>query len=171
MEIGYVTGYEVGKSKENDTDTIILHVEMSEVDDIQTVELFGSGGRDYNPPTGASVVVLSVADAMQIAIAVDDGLTPESLPGEDEMYSTDGVEKKARVKCFTDGVLRFNLGGPAAARVGDEIQVTPVTDPKVFVWINAVTAALGVLGQPVAPAPTSITGKITSGSGSVEIGD
>jgi hypothetical protein len=173
MIIGRVTGYEIDKNKEGDEDSLLLQVELTESNDVQTVELYGSGGRDYNPPTDSTVVVIPIADALQIAVAVNDGIAPESEPGETEIYSVDKFagEKQASVKCFTDGKVVLNFEGPAAARVGDEIQITPATDPALFAWINAVTAALGALGQPVAPAPLSATGVITSGSGTVEIGD
>lgn len=167
MIIGRVTGYEVGLNKEGEEDALLLQVEMTESGDVQTVELYGSGGRDYNPPIDSTVIVLPIADAMQIAIAVNDGIKPESEPGEVEIYSVDeyGGSKKACVKCFVDGILKLNTGGPAAARVGDEIQITPLTDPVLFAWFAAVGTATGTT------PPTSITGKITSGSGTVEIGD
>jgi hypothetical protein len=167
MIIGRVTGFEVGKNKEGDDESLLLQVELSEPDDVQTVELFGSGGRDYNPPTNSTVVVISIADAMQIAVAVNDGITPESEPGEVELYSVDKYagSKKAKLKLLTDGVAKINDGGPAAARVGDEIQITPETDPAVFTWFAAVGTATGTT------PPTSMTGKITTGSDTVEIGD
>jgi hypothetical protein len=167
MDIGRVTGYGIGKNKEGEVNTLLLQVEVSEPDDVQTIELFKSGGLDYNPPTNATVIVLSVTDALQIAVAVNDGVAPESEPGEIEIFSVAEYagEKKARMKFFTDGKAKINDGGPAAARVGDQIQITPVTDPALFTWFAAVGTATGTT------PPTSITGKITSGSGTVEIGD
>jgi len=168
MLIGRVTGFEVGKNRENeDDDVILLQVEMEEDGDIQTVELFGSGGRDYVPPIDSKVVVLDVSDAMQIAVAVSDGVTPDSDEGEIDLYSVEqfGGPRKARVKLLANGSLELNNGGPAAARVGDTIKVDATTDPALFAWFAAVGTATGTT------PPTSITGKITTGSGTVEIGD
>jgi hypothetical protein len=168
MIIGKVTGFEVGKNKEGETDVLLLQVEMTEDSDIQTVELFGSGGRDYNPPTNSAVVVIPVADALQIAVAVNDGITPESEPGEVEIYSVDQYEgsKQARVKLFTDGKCKINNGGPAAARVGDEIKSIASLPPDTFwTWVQAVSTALSLT------PPTEIVGEVTTGSGTVEIGD
>lgn len=167
MIIGRVTGYEIGTNKEGEEDSLLLQVEMTETDDVQTVELYGSGGRDYNPPIDSTVIVIPIADALQIAVAVNDGITPESEPGEAEIYSVDefGGSKQAKVKCFTDGKLKLNDGGPAAARIGDEIKSTAIEDPALFAWFAVVATATGTT------APTSITGKITSGSNTVEIGD
>lgn len=173
MIIGRVTGYEIGKNKEGEEDSLLLQVEMTETNDIQTVELFGSGGKDYNPPTDARVVVLSIADAMQIAVAVNDGVTPESEPGEDEIYSVEeyGGPKKARLKCFTDGKLKLNEGGPAAARKEDEIQSTAAEDSAFWAWVIDISARVATLSGTPLTAPTSLTGKITEGSDTVEIGD
>jgi hypothetical protein len=165
MIIGRVTGYEIGKNKEGETESLLLGVELTEPEDIQTVELYRHAGVDYNPVNDSTVIVIPIADALQIGVAVDDGITPESEPGEYEIYSSDNDAKKAKVKCLINGKVKINDGGPAAARVGDEIQVTPVTDPALFTWFAAIAAFTSTT------APTSITGTITSGSGTVEIGD
>lgn len=168
MDIGRVTGYEIGKNKEGEVDVLLLQVEISEPDDVQTVELYQSGGRDYNPPTNSTVIVIPIADALQIAVAVNDGITPESEPGEAEIYSVDEYagSKQAKVKLFTDGVCKINDGGPAAARVGDEIKSVPGIPPDAFwTWVQAVSTALSLT------PPTQIVGEITTGSGTVEIGD
>ncbi len=167
MMIGRVTGYEIGTNKEGEEENVLLQVEMTEEDDIQTVELYGSGGRDYNPPTNATVIVIPIADALQIAVAVNDGITPESEPGDAEIYSVDkyGGSKQAKVKCFKDGRVKLNNGGKGAARKEDEIQSTPVEDPTFWTFLASVGAALSLT------APQSLTGKITGGSDTVEIGD
>ncbi len=174
MDIGRVTGYEIGKNKEGEVDVLLLQVEISEPDDVQTVELYQSGGRDYNPPTNSTVIVIPIADALQIAVAVNDGITPESEPGETEIYSVDEYagSKQAKVKLFTDGICKINNGGPAAARVGDEIKSVPAEIPDAFwTWVAAVTAYINGIAPGTLVLPTEIVGEITTGSGTVEIGD
>lgn len=175
MDIGRVTGYEIGKNKEGEIDVLLLQVEISEADDVQTVELYGSGGRDYNPPTNSTVIALPIAEALKIAIAVNDGITPESEPGEVEIYSVDEYEgeKKAKVKLFTDGKCKINNGGPAAARVGDEIKSVsnPISLDAFWTWVAGVTAYINGIAPGTLVLPTEIVGEITTGSGTVEIGD
>lgn len=166
MIIGRVTGYEIGKNKESETNSLLLQVELTESKDIQTVELFRHAGVDYNPVSDSIVIVLPIADALQIGIAVDDGITSESEPGEYEIYSSVNGEKKARIKCFLDGKVKLNGGGLAAARVSDEIKSTVSVPPDTFwTWVQAVSTVLSL------SPPTQIIGEITKGSNTVEIGD
>lgn len=53
----------------------------------------------------------------------------------------------------------------AAAREGDDIEISSTTDPAFYTWLSAVGTATGA-GAP----PDPITGRISSGSGGVEIG-
>lgn len=167
MLIGRVTGFEIGQNQDGDEDVLLLQVEMTESDDVQTVELFNPGGRDYNPTTNSQVIVLPISDALQIAVAVSDGITPESEPGEVEIYSADsyGGSKKAKIKWLVDGTLKLNEGVKAAARVNDSIRIDATTDPAFFTWLGTVGSFIGT------PPPTTITGKIVSGSATVKIGD
>jgi hypothetical protein len=175
MDNGRVTGFQIGKNREGEVDCLLLQVEVSEPDDIQTVELYGSGGRDYNPPTNSTVVVIPIHQALQIAVAVNDGIVPESEPGEVELYSVDGYagSKKAKLKLFVDGICKINNGGPAAARVGDEVKSFPTVPPDSFwTWVVAVSAAINSLvGPGTVTVPSAVVSEITSGSGTVEIGD
>jgi hypothetical protein len=81
-----------------------------------------------------------------------------------------GINPKPRALDF-DGTQVRILGksGPGAeqpaARKEDEITITAVTDPAFFSWMSAVASAAG------GPSPpSSITGKISSGSTGVKIG-
>lgn len=52
-----------------------------------------------------------------------------------------------------------------AARLNDDVLISVVSDPVFLTWITAVGSALSI------PAPTSISGKISSSSDTVRIGD
>jgi hypothetical protein len=56
-----------------------------------------------------------------------------------------------------------------AARKGDAIKSTMADDATFWAWLTAAAAVLAGLGVTV-PTPTSLTGKITSGSSKVKIG-
>lgn len=107
--IGRVTGYEVGKNKDGEKDVLLLQVEISEPDDVQTVELFRQAGTDYNPPNDSRLFILQVDPSWKIAVACDDGITPATLPGEHEIYGIDANGNKvSRAKCTNDGNLELN---------------------------------------------------------------
>jgi hypothetical protein len=165
--IGRITGFEVAVNKDGDTQSLLLQVEMTEEDDIQTVELFRHAGVDYNPPNDSTPVIIPVTESLQIAVAVDDGITPTTDPGEYEIYSSDGTTKQATIKLDVPGTVKINGGGRQAARKDDTVITSggPTgTDPAWYTWLAAVGTATGV-----GPPPTTITSKITTGSPSVEL--
>lgn len=104
---GIVKGFELKKNRDAEKKTIILQVELSDFDDVQSVELINAAGQDYNPPNGSQVIVLDLGNAWKVAIASDDGVESEADPGDHEIYSTDaaGETKIAFVKCTRNGAL------------------------------------------------------------------
>ena len=66
-----------------------------------------------------------------------------------------------------------NSGFAAAAREGDSTVVDAVTDSTMITWITIVSTAINTLAPgSILPSqiPTTITGKINSGSDQVDIG-
>jgi hypothetical protein len=112
IRTGKVVGNSIGKNQDGDTDVRLLTVELSDGDDVQTVEYYDDGGRDYLPPNGAEVVILDISPAHRIAIAVDDLQVPALPAGALELYSLDaaGTAKAAKVKLDNDGVVTINDG-------------------------------------------------------------
>ena len=112
IRTGKVVGNSIGKNQDGDTDVRLLTVELSDGDDLQTVEYYDDGGRDYLPPNGAEVVVLDISPSHRIAIAVDDLQVQTLAAGEVEVYSLDtaGTAKAAKVKLDNDGVVTINDG-------------------------------------------------------------
>jgi hypothetical protein len=168
--IGKIIGFEITKNKDSDSDVLMLQVELTEESDVQTVELFRHAGVDYNPPAESTTVTIPVTESLRIAIATDDGITPESAPGEYEIYSSDGTSKLSKVKCDATSVsvdgteVVINGGIQGAARVNDQTAIDATTDPAFFTWMNAVSTALGLT------APSLVLGKILLGSLTVKIG-
>ena len=103
---GIVKSYTIEKNRDADKKTIILQVELDDVDDVQSVELVNASGVDYNPPPGSQVIVLDLGSAWKVAIASDDGIEPEADLGDYEIYSSDptGATKISYVKCTKDAL-------------------------------------------------------------------
>jgi len=111
MQIGKITGREIRTNRDGSEDVVLLQVEVSDSDDIQTAELYRGAGVDCNPPDGSKVVLLGAGPAWQIAIAVNDNVTPEGLDeGEYQIYASDAGAKTANVKCEPGGDTVINDG-------------------------------------------------------------
>lgn len=106
---GIVKGFKVEKNRDGEKNVIMLQVEMSAPDDVQSVEQINHGGEQYNPPVGSQVVILNLGDAWKVAIASDDDVEPDALPGEKEIYSNHPATgaKLAFVRCTFDGIKQL----------------------------------------------------------------
>jgi phage gp45-like len=104
---GIVRGREITKNKDGTTNKILLQVELTSPDDIQTVEYINHDGEDSSPPDGSLVVVLAISQGYKIAIACDDGILAESVPGEKILYSQLNGEKRTSIIMKTDGSLEM----------------------------------------------------------------
>lgn len=115
---GKVLDSEIGPNGDGDTDVRILTVELADGDDVQTVEYYDDGGRDYLPPDGAEVVIVDVSAAHRVAVAVDDRQTPAVGKGEQELYSleADGETKAAKIKLDQAGAITLNDGADFAVQ-------------------------------------------------------
>ena len=114
--IGTVRGREIKPNRNGDHDVILLQVEISGPDDVQTVELMTHAGDESSPPDGAQVVLLGAGSAWLIAIAADDLITPGIAEGERRVYSQDAGARKATIYWRTDGQLELNGTGDHAVR-------------------------------------------------------
>ena len=103
-----------------------------------------------------------------IAKAIVDALTATTVTGTISNGSTTAPGGQIVTPSSS---VNLNISNPAqtplqgAARLGDSITITPVSDPVFFTWLTAVASETGV-----SPAPVSITGKISSSSSTVSIG-
>jgi hypothetical protein len=108
--MGKIVGTEVAQNTEGDNDVRLVTIEITDPDDLQTVENFLAGGIDYNPANDVVALVDDAGDSYKIVAGFDDGITPSVDRGEIEIYSTesDGSAKSARVKCVNDGTVELN---------------------------------------------------------------
>jgi len=111
VAIGIITGREIGKNRDGDSDRLLLQVQMLD-EDVRTIELVSQAGEDVNPANGCRVFVANASNSYKVGIAVSDDLTPEVDPGEKEIYSTDdpATTKMARLKFDSAGNVVNNQG-------------------------------------------------------------
>ena len=116
VKIGKVTGRELGKNRDGSKKVILLQVEISDPDDVQTVELVDAAGEMSNPPTGSDVVMVSVGSAYKIAVAVGDGIENDLDVGDKQIHATASGAVVSYVKCVNDGQIELNGTGDFGVR-------------------------------------------------------
>ena len=114
--IGTVTGFEIGPNRDGTKDVLKLQVQISDPDDIQTVEYMSSAGDDTIPPIGSIVTILSAGPAWKIAIASNDNIAPSMSEGERKIYSSSGGVIKAFINFLNTGILELNGNSDFAVR-------------------------------------------------------
>lgn len=105
VRIGAVTGFEIRSNQNTERDVIMLQCRVSDDEDIQQAQLFCNVGCTYIPPIDSNVLLISINNNFQIAIASDDGLDPLDLEeGAKAFYSSDddGV-RRAQINLEPDG--------------------------------------------------------------------
>jgi len=107
MEIGTIKGFEVKKHRDGTRPVLLLQVAISEDDDLQTVEWFGTFGEDSLPLLESQVLIGMVGNS-KFAFACDDQQTPAAVEGEKNLYSLDSGSRKARISFKITGELEFN---------------------------------------------------------------
>lgn len=117
MTTGTVTGREVTSNRDGTTQRLMLQVELTGPDDVQTVEYVPLPGTDANPINGSKVFIMAVANSYLIAFAADDGVTPTADTGENFLYSIDdsGVVQ-ALIKLLKSGIIEINGNADFAIR-------------------------------------------------------
>ncbi len=110
--IGRVTGKEYKKNKDGTQIKLLLQVEVTSPEDIQTVELMSQTGEASKPPNDSKVVIVSIGEANKIAIASADAIEHNLEDGEKIIYSTsaDGKTLKASTHYKNDGNIITNNG-------------------------------------------------------------
>jgi hypothetical protein len=120
INIGTVTGRSVGKNRDGGDDVLLLQVEISDPDDIQTVQLMTPSGEDDNPIDGSQVLILDIGTAFKAAITVQDGVTPSMATGEKKIYSVDSAGIiKAFINLLASGNIELNGNNDNAVRFND----------------------------------------------------
>jgi phage gp45-like len=103
---GIVRGFEVTKNRDGTKNILMLKVEISGPDDVQSVEYMSHAGDDHIPPIDSIVIVLQAGKAWKIAIASNEGNNFDSSlnEGERKLYAPGG----AYIKLLDDGKIELN---------------------------------------------------------------
>lgn len=119
---------EVGTNKDGDTEVRLVVGELTSEDDLQNVEFYDGGGRDYRPPDNTEIVVLDISPSFRVALAVDDTVDKKDtlgdeaagetiFPGEQEIYATNNnTVKTAWQRFLRTGQIEINGRGDYAVR-------------------------------------------------------
>lgn len=112
MRVAKVTGQDVTKNKGSQGNKLVLQLEISSPEDIQSVQLMQSAGENSPPPTGSRVITIPIGtQGYKLAVGVDDGIEPPSAePGEKKLYSSDGGTVKAVIYLKKDGTISISSG-------------------------------------------------------------
>ena len=117
VKTGTITGRTITTNRDGTNQRVMLQVQMTNPDDIQTVEYVSLPGQDENPIDGSRVFILEVGESYKIAIAVDDGVTPAMETGEKRLYSvSDAGDIQAFINILKTGIIEVNGDADNAVR-------------------------------------------------------
>jgi len=121
FRIGRVTGSEITNNRDGDDIVRLLQVEITDTDDIQTVEQIRGLGDDQNPQDDSAVIIADLGKAWKIAIGLDDGVDPTMTEkGERQIYSYDSDRIiKAFIRLLADGTININGDADNAVRFSE----------------------------------------------------
>lgn len=123
MSVGTVRGREIKKNRDGLKKVRVLRVEITDPDDLQDVEQMLHAGVDSSPVNDSKVFVVKSGEAWKIAVGVNDNIEPKAEPGEYEIYSSSGGQKKVRINLKPDGTLTIETDSNAALEIGGDISI------------------------------------------------
>jgi len=177
VQYGIVKGYNLAKNKDGEKKVILLQVEITSPEDVQTVELMNQTGEDNNPPIGSRVTIVNIDNAFKMAIATDDLIVPITAPGEKRIYSTSdaGDVVKASILLKNDGTIVANneeatiTVNPDGQILIDTPKTVEITSEKTI--INNDVEIIGNLDvtQKVTALNVQGTNDVTFGEGASEV--
>jgi hypothetical protein len=168
LRIGRITGSEIAPNRDGEDNVRLLQVEVTDADDVQTVEQIRGTGDDQNPQDDTAVIIADLGPAWKIALGIDDGVEPTmAVQGERQIYSYDVLRTiQAFIRLLVDGTIHINGDADFAVRFNElETAFNQLkTDHDDFAdvmnnHIHATTAtvgagpAVGVISKPTGPAP------------------
>jgi len=91
VSIGTVVGREIIENRDSENESRMLSVELSEANDVQSIEHINQNGEQTNPLDDTTVLVLELNPSWKLAIAINDLVDiDETLdPGEKKIYAVD----------------------------------------------------------------------------------
>jgi len=166
MTTGVIKGFEIKKNRDGAGDRVILQVEITDSDDVQSVELMAQSGEDNVPPVDSRVLITSVGPAYKIGIAADDGITPSMAEGEKKIYSINSGDIAAFINLLSTGTIEINGNTDFAVRFG--ALETAFNELKTD-FNNFVSTTYNLHNHPTAPTGPISTPSVTGSSSSADI--
>ena len=120
-EYGIVKGSEVKINLEGEKKSRVLQVEITDDQDVQSVELYRMPGEDYNPSDGTRVLVITIGTSKAAIAAADVPAVDDLEKGEREYYSDDGENRLATIRLNADSEVILNKGSETSVRY-DKLQ-------------------------------------------------
>lgn len=167
------------ESVDDSTAIQLLKLKALDSEVLERIERLNSYGFTSNPPANSEALIAECAGSRDnlVAIVVDSAANriKDLLSGETCFYSQHGQQIKHDENgdtLHTATTHKFNDGGRQGARINDSIGITATEDAIFITWVGLVTSAINSLAPgsiTTEQTPTTITGKITSGSISVEL--
>lgn len=86
--VGIVTGRRTEVNRESGGPAVrLLQVQITDHNDVQTVQLVGQAGEEVNPPNGSLVLLLPAGQGFKLAAGTDDGVVPIMDIGGKRLYA------------------------------------------------------------------------------------
>lgn len=90
LRVGIVTGRETAVNREAGGPAVrLLQVQITDHNDVQTVQLVGQAGEEVNPPNGSLVLLLPGGLAFKLSAGTDDWVVPIMDIGGKRLYAID----------------------------------------------------------------------------------
>ncbi len=116
MRSGKIKNTSVEKNRDGEKEVRILKAEISDPENIETVEFLNQSGEDTHPVKESKVFILQIGTAWKVAIAVDDGIKPTVSEGEKKLYSIKDGSISAFLHWKEDGSVVINGDDDNAVR-------------------------------------------------------
>jgi phage gp45-like len=172
VAIGTVRGSEIVENKDADEKSRMLQVELTNPDDLQSIEQLGVTGEDSNPQPGARVIVIDLGPAYRIAVALSDELEPSVDAGEKELFSYDDASTKlATIKLLSDSSIEINGNADNAVAFADLKTAFDQLKADFDALVNAYNAHIHVTTATVGPTPTPGVIAVTVSTGALTTAD
>jgi len=109
LMIGIVKETTISTNRSGGVPVRLATVELTDPQDLQTIQIYTKNGEDYNPAPGSKIAVLYAGRAWGIGIAIDDEILPEAEPGEKYIYALDptGSAIVASIKLLNTGSVEI----------------------------------------------------------------
>ncbi|MCK5218422.1 hypothetical protein KAR10_02795 [bacterium] len=118
LQIGKLTGFEIKENRDGANKVLLLQVEVTDSDDIRTIEYYQAAGQDSNPPIDSLIAFLSAGSAWAVSLGANDEIEPTSDSGEYKIYSSLAGAIKAFFKLFKTGLARLEAAIVEIAATG-----------------------------------------------------